>query len=115
MCYNISKLEMKQKKLEERYGVKERPAEKVQAIYHESGFTHLEGAALTTENPGEFSFYKWGLIPFWNKSLFEGVKFSNSTLNAVSETVFDKPSFRSSIPSRRCIIPVSGFFEWMDF
>ncbi len=36
------------------------------------------------------------------------------TLNAVGETVFEKPSFRKSIRTQRCLLPVSGFFEWRD-
>jgi hypothetical protein len=35
-------------------------------------------------------------------------------LNARSETVFEKPSFRSSIKQHRCLVPADGFFEWME-
>jgi putative SOS response-associated peptidase YedK len=56
--------------------------------------------------------YNWGLIPFWVKTWQDALKLRNQTLNAKSETVFDKPAFRDSIVSRRCIIPVTGFFEW---
>jgi putative SOS response-associated peptidase YedK len=51
---------------------------------------------------------KWGLIPFWAKDQ----KIGSQLINARSETVHEKPAFRQSIKSRRCIIPVSGFFEW---
>ena len=50
----------------------------------------------------------WGLIPSWAKDPSIGQKLSN----ARSETVWEKPSFRSAIRSSRVIVPVDGFFEW---
>ncbi len=50
----------------------------------------------------------WGLIPHWAKDLSIG----NRLINARSETADQKPSFRSALRSRRCLIPASGFFEW---
>ena len=38
-----------------------------------------------------------------------------NTLNAKSETIFEKPSFRSSIGSKRCLLFVKGFYEWRDY
>ena len=52
---------------------------------------------------------KWGLIPSWAKD----PKIGNSLINARSETVAEKPSFRHAIKVNRCIIPASGFFEWL--
>ncbi len=33
-------------------------------------------------------------------------------INARSESVFDKPSFREHARTRRCILPINGFYEW---
>jgi putative SOS response-associated peptidase YedK len=52
--------------------------------------------------------YHWGLVPFWAKDPKIGYKM----INARSETVFDKPSFRAAIHSHRCLIPAQGFYEW---
>jgi len=49
---------------------------------------------------------KWGLIPFWAKEGGRGM------INARSETVSEKPSFRHAFSKRRCLIPASGFYEW---
>lgn len=53
--------------------------------------------------------FRWGLIPQWAKDLSAGAKM----INARSETVADKPSFRQPIRYHRCLIPASGFFEWL--
>lgn len=51
---------------------------------------------------------KWGLIPTWAKSGFTGA----NTINARSESVHEKPSFKSAFRARRCLIPATGYFEW---
>ena len=51
---------------------------------------------------------KWGLVPSWAKD----PKIGYRMINARSETVAEKPSFRTALKRRRCIIPASGFFEW---
>ena len=45
----------------------------------------------------------WGFPKFDNKGVI---------INARSETVFEKRTFRDSVINRRCIIPSSGFYEW---
>ena len=51
---------------------------------------------------------QWGLVPAWSKDPSVGSKM----INARSETITEKPSFRQSVPRRRCIVPVTGFYEW---
>lgn len=50
---------------------------------------------------------RWGLIPEWAKELR-----GTGQINARSETVSVKPTFRNSFRKRRCIIPMSGYYEW---
>ncbi len=52
---------------------------------------------------------RWGLIPFWAKD----AKIAYKTINARAETVASAPSFRAAWRARRCLIPTSGFYEWM--
>jgi len=52
--------------------------------------------------------HHWGLIPSWAKDPAMGGRLAN----ARAETVAEKPSFRASFRRRRCLIPVSGFYEW---
>ncbi|GAB5483073.1 MAG: SOS response-associated peptidase [Parasphingorhabdus sp.] len=50
----------------------------------------------------------WGLVPHWAKD----AKKAGSMINARSETLEEKPSFRPLLKSRRCAVLVSGFYEW---
>lgn len=50
----------------------------------------------------------WGLIPAWSRDPKMGARL----INARSETVQEKPSFRAAYKRRRCLIPSSGFYEW---
>ncbi|WP_240419213.1 SOS response-associated peptidase [Paenibacillus periandrae] len=51
---------------------------------------------------------RWGLIPSWAKD----AKIGYTMINARVETIADKPAFRTSLKSKRCIIPADGFYEW---
>ncbi len=65
-------------------------------------------AVITHEGERRLGPLRWGLIPFWAKEPAIG----NKMINARSETVHEKPSFRSAFQRRRCLIPADGFFEW---
>ena len=47
----------------------------------------------------------WGIIPAWAKD-------SKALINARSESVREKRSFKSSFQQRRCLVPADGFYEW---
>jgi len=51
---------------------------------------------------------KWGLLPAWAKP----GKFSQPLINARSETIHEKPSFKKLITEHRAVIPINGFYEW---
>ena len=60
------------------------------------------------EKAREVVMLRWGLIPFWAKDPAIG----NRMINARSETVAEKPSYRNAYKKRRCLILANGFYEW---
>ena len=59
----------------------------------------------TTRRAG---FLRWGLIPSWA----EDPSIGNKMINARSETLAEKPSFKRALRKRRCLIVADGFYEW---
>jgi putative SOS response-associated peptidase YedK len=51
---------------------------------------------------------RWGLVPYWDRS--ETPKFA--PINARSEEMFAKPTFKQSLQKRRCVVPADGYYEW---
>jgi putative SOS response-associated peptidase YedK len=55
---------------------------------------------------------RWGLVPgWWSKPLKE---LRMATFNARAETVAEKSVFRGAFERSRCLMPVSGYYEWHD-
>lgn len=53
---------------------------------------------------------RWGLVPFWAKDISIGYKL----INARSETLQEKSSFKNAFKNRRCLILADGFYEWQQ-
>jgi putative SOS response-associated peptidase YedK len=54
----------------------------------------------------------WGIIAHWSKSDDEAAKSQSSAINARSESVHEKPTFKSAFRSNRCLLPATGYYEW---
>ncbi len=124
MCYYNS-MSKKAKELVARYGRKTDIIEIVKEIIEEqsrvNAFSNPAYPIITSDD--EIQALNWGLIPFWVKPKEDTEKgrdeaekdaFSirKGTYNARSETIFERPSFRIPILSRRCLIPSTGYFEY---
>ena len=51
---------------------------------------------------------RWWLTPSWS----QGPSTEYSMFNAKVETAAKRPAFRGPFANRRCVLPVSGFYEW---
>jgi len=70
--------------------------------------THQIPAVLQHDDKTTLANFQWGLVPTWSKDPAIGSRM----INARSETAAEKPSFRSAIVKRRCIVPADGWYEW---
>lgn len=74
------------------------PMQKAPVVRMESGSMPGRSAAVL----------QWGLVPSWA----ENPSIGSSLINARAETAATKPAFLAAFRQRRCVVPVSGFYEW---
>jgi len=60
----------------------------------------------------ELTTVSWGLIAPWAADRESAIKSQSQAINARTETVHEKPTFRNAFRSRRCLIPATGYYEW---
>ena len=54
----------------------------------------------------------WGLIAPWHKSFIDARISQSHAINARSESIHEKPTFRLAFRTTRCLIPATGYYEW---
>ncbi len=79
--------------------------------YHSNGYSHPLLPVITNEEPHRFQMFRWGLIPFFIKTEKDAELIKKKCLNAMGETIWDRPSYREAAKKRRCLIVLDGFFE----
>jgi len=75
-----------------------------------NGFAHPDLPALIGAEPSP-CWLSWGLLPSW-VAPEKAAQTRKQLLNARAETLFEKPSFRESARKKRCVLVVSGFYEY---
>ena len=60
----------------------------------------------------EINIASWGLIAPWSKNSQDALRSQSQAINARSESVHEKPTFRSAFRTHRCLVPASGYYEW---
>jgi putative SOS response-associated peptidase YedK len=111
MCFTVN-INLIREELENRYGATLIDHDKYRPSYYYHAFSLPELPALCSGYPGSLRLLKWGLIPSWTRSLDDANEIRLKTFNARSESLNTRPSFASSFKTKRCIIPLRGFFEW---
>lgn len=67
-----------------------------------------QAPVILSESPDELNFYRWGLVPHWAKD----EKIGYRMINARSETLDEKPAFRTPFRNHRCLVPADSFYQW---
>ncbi len=111
MCFSVN-VNLIKDELENRYGVSFPDYDKYHPSYYYHAFSLPDIPAICSDSPTKAKLLKWGLIPSWTRSMQDAEEIRYKTFNARGETVNSKPSFSKAFKSKRCIIPIKGFFEW---
>ena len=66
---------------------------------------------ISMENSRIIKLMKWGLVPNWSKNKSIGSKM----INARSETILEKVSFKNLVRTNRCVVISDGYYEWKRY
>lgn len=111
MCFSVN-VNLIREELEYRFGATLIDHENYRPSYYYHAFAIPEMPVVCSDDKSKIRLFKWGLIPSQTKTIEEANAIRLKTFNARAESLSTKPAFQSSFRSRRCIIPVKGFFEW---
>lgn len=111
MCYFVE-INLPRQQLEKRFKVPIPQDPRYMQASFLSAFTLPWLPVITGSEKKKARMFQWGLIPFWVKDENTAEKIRNSTFNAKSETLWEKPSFRFAATKKRCLVLAHGFFEW---
>lgn len=111
MCFTVN-VNLVKEEIENRYGISFPGKYRYEPSYYYHAYGLPELPAVCPGKPPVIRFLKWGLIPSWVKTDSDAGEIRLKTLNARAESLEAKPSYSSSLATRRCIIPVRGFYEW---
>lgn len=109
MCGRYS-LTRRETEIVERFGVEHLLADDDESLKPRFNIAPSQMVPVILDDEGKrrLAVFKWGLIPFWTKDLSK----TKPVINARSETIAEKPTFKHAFSKRRCLIPADGFFEW---
>ena len=111
MCFTVN-VNLIKEELENRYGASFLDPDKYRPSYYYHAFSFPQLPAICSDKPDVIKLLTWGLIPSWVKNQKDANEIQLKTLNARAETLSSKHSFAGPFKTKRCLIPVRGFYEW---
>lgn len=111
MCFSVN-VNLVKEELENRYGATLIDSENYRPSYYYHAFAIPDMPVVCSEDPSRINLFKWGLIPGRTRTSQDADNIRTKTFNARSESIESKPAFSCSFRTKRCIIPVRGFYEW---
>ena len=72
--------------------------------------TQQSPVVLVRDDARQIELSRWGLVPVWAKSVAAAAKYS--LINARGEEIAEKRTYAKAFRRRRCVVPLSGFYEW---
>ena len=72
--------------------------------------TQLSPVVRNLKETIKIDLLRWGLVPAWAKTVKDAAKYS--LINARGEEILEKRTYKDAFLHRRCIVPLSGFYEW---
>jgi putative SOS response-associated peptidase YedK len=93
---------------EQRFGIAEIVETRLEPTLPRFNVAPSQGVLIILEQDGKrvLTTARWGFAPRWWKGK------TPPPINARSETLTERPTFRGAIKSARCLIPATGFYEW---
>jgi putative SOS response-associated peptidase YedK len=111
MCFTVN-VNLVKEELENRFGASFLDPDKYTPSYYYHAFSFPKLPAICSDKQDTIRLLTWGLIPSWVKNQRDATEIQSKTFNARAETISSKPSFAGPFNTRRCLIPVKGFYEW---
>jgi len=111
MCFTIS-IRTTRDAIEKRFNADTSALSDFDFRYFFKAFEFPRIPVITLQDPGKVRLMHWGLIPAWSRDREQAMKIRTGTCNARGESLHEKPSFQKAAATQRCLVVVSGFFEW---
>lgn len=114
MCYSTSLRKKREQIVQKLYD--QIPADfevplEFESYFHLNGFTHGNLYIIKMDELESIYPALWGLVPDWAIHNPDEFRKKSNTLNARSETIFEKPTYKNSANEKRCLILSDGFYE----
>lgn len=113
MCFSIS-AQLNKLELEKKTSAQFAPNVSFSPFYFKTAFENTSTPVITNAHKSTIAPMEWGLVPHWINNSEQANQIRRKTYNARLENIFDKISFKHYSQTNRCVIPVSGFFEWQQ-